>query len=148
MVLEDNSAVQPVPKTTVAETTQFQQDQNFDLTALVLSRSQQRNGGDGRKAFDLELADGSMDEASAKVQTLSLTIFAVDAQSLTMQEFADKAISDQAPVSIFNLRGAQVQHQAAFTFTSARKGFSMIVAEVTKGFGHEGQSTSVVQPGR
>ena len=37
----DNSAVQPVPKTTVAETTQLQQDQNFDLTAFVLSRSQQ-----------------------------------------------------------------------------------------------------------
>ena len=60
-VLEDNSAVQPVPKTTVAETTQLQQDQNFDLTALVLSRRQERNGGDGCKAFNLELTDGSME---------------------------------------------------------------------------------------
>ena len=83
-VLEDNSAVQPVPKTTVAETTQLQQDQNFDLTALVLSRSQERNGGDGRKAFNLELADGSMEEASGKVQTMSLTLFAADAQLTTM----------------------------------------------------------------
>ena len=131
-VLEDNSAVQPVPKTTVAETTQLQQDQNFDLTALVLSRSQQRNGGDGRKAFDLELADGSMDEASAKVQTLSLTIFAADAQIITMLEFADKAISDQVPVSFFNLRGAKVEHKDAFTFTSARSGFHMMIAESPK----------------
>ena len=131
-VLGDNSAVQPVPKTTVAETTQLQQDQNFDLTALVLSRSQQRNGGEGRKAFDLELADGSMDEATAKVQTLSLTLFAADADIITMLEFADKAISDQVPVSFFNLRGAKVQHQNAFTFTSARKGFHMIVAESPK----------------
>ena len=100
-VLEDNGALQPVPKTTVAETTQLQQDQNFDLTALVLSRSQQRNGGDGRKAFNLELADGSVDEASAKVQTLSLTIFAADAQLTTMLEFADKTISDQVLVSFF-----------------------------------------------
>ena len=100
-VLEDNSAVQPVPKTTVAETAQLQQDQNFDLTALVLSRSQQRNGGDGRKAFDLELADGSIDEWSGNVQTLSLTIFAPDDQLITMLEFADKAISYQVPVSFF-----------------------------------------------
>ena len=102
-----------MPKTTVAETTQLQQDQNFDLTALVLSRSQERNGGEGRKAFDLELADGSKDEASGKVQTLSLTLFAADDQLITMLEFADKAISDQVPVSFFNLRGA---------FSHGRKG--------------------------
>ena len=53
-VLEDHSAVQPVPKTTIAETTHLQQDQNFDLTAFVLSRSNERKGGDSRKAFDLE----------------------------------------------------------------------------------------------
>ena len=35
-VLEDTSAVQPVPKTTVAETMQLQQDQNFDLTLFYL----------------------------------------------------------------------------------------------------------------
>ena len=65
-VCEDNSAVQPVPKTTVAETTQLQHDQNFDLTALVLSRRQERNGGGGRKSFNLELADGSIDECQTK----------------------------------------------------------------------------------
>ena len=161
-VLEDNSAVQFVPKTTVAETTQLQQDQNFDLTALVLSRSQERNGGDGRKVFDLELADGSVDEASGKVQTLPLTIFTPDDQLNTMLEFADKAISDQAPVSFFNLRGANVQDHDAFTFTSARKGFRMIVAESPKALDMRArapvlynlkektavpQSTSVGQPG-
>ena len=73
-----------------------------------------------------------MDEASAKVQTLSLTVFAADADIITMLEFADKAISDQVPVSFFNLRGAKVQHENAFTFTSARKGFHMIVAESPK----------------
>ena len=90
--LENRSAVQPVPKTSVAETTQLQQDQNFDLTALILSRSQDRNGGDGRKAFSLELTDGSRDEASCKVLTMSLTIFAADAESIPMLEFADKVI--------------------------------------------------------
>ena len=88
-------------------TTELQQDQNFDLAALVLSRSQQRNGGDGRKAFDLELADGSIDESSGKVQTLSLTIFAPDDQVITMLEFADKAISDQVLVSFFQFERSQ-----------------------------------------
>ena len=96
--LENRSAVQPVLKTSVAKTTQLQQDQNFDLTALILSRSQDRNGGDGRKAFSLELTDGSRDEASCKVLTMSLTIFAADAQSIPMLEFADEVISDQVPV--------------------------------------------------
>jgi hypothetical protein len=132
VVLGSNSAVQPVPRTTVAQTTQLEQDQNFDLTALILSRSQQRPGGDGRKAFDLELADGSTDEASGKVQTLSLTLFAPDDEFVTMLEFADKAISDQVPVSFFNLRGAKVKHQDAFTFSASRKGFSMIIAESPK----------------
>ena len=85
-------------KTTIAETTHLQQDQNFDLTAFVLSRSQERKGGDSRKAFDLELADGSTDEASGKVQTMSVTVFASDAKSTTMVECADKAIEDQDPV--------------------------------------------------
>ena len=66
-VLEDHSAVQPVLKTTIAETTQLMIGQNFDLTALVLSRTKERKGGDDRKAFDFELADGSTDEVSGKV---------------------------------------------------------------------------------
>ena len=63
---------------------------------------------------------------------MSFTLFAAGAQLITMREFADKAISDQVPVSFFNLRGAKVQGQDAFTFTAARKGFSMIVAESPK----------------
>ena len=131
-VLEHHSVVQPVPKTTITETTQLRQDQNFDLTALVQSRSQERKGGDSRKAFDLELADGSMDETSGKVQTMSVTVFAPDARIDTMLEFADKAISDTDPVSFSNLRGAKVQGQDAFTFTSAYKGSSMVVAKSQK----------------
>ena len=91
-VSEDGSAVQPVPKTTVAETKQIQQNQNFDLTAFILSRSQVRNGGEARKAFNLELADGSKDEASGKVQTMFFTVFASEAQVATLLDFADKCI--------------------------------------------------------
>ena len=40
------SAVQPVPTTTVSQTKQVQQNQNFDLTVFVLSRSPVRHGGE------------------------------------------------------------------------------------------------------
>ena len=63
---------------------------------------------------------------------MSLTLFAPDAQLISMIEFADKAISEQVPVSFFNVRGAKVQSQDAFTFTSARKGYTMVVAESPK----------------
>ena len=79
--------------------------------------------------YKLTAKNKSSFEKHVKVQTLPLTLFVADAELITMLEFADKAISDQVPVSFFNVRGANIQHQDAFTFTSARKGFSMIVAE-------------------
>jgi hypothetical protein len=130
-VSEDCSAVQPVPKTTVAETKQVQQNQNFDLTAFALSRSPTRRGGEGRKAFDVELADGSKDEASGKVQTISFSVFATEAEVETLLDFVDKSIGQKDPVSFFNLTGAKVADQDAFSFSAARKGFFMTVAEST-----------------
>ena len=63
---------------------------------------------------------------------MSITLFAADIQMSAMLELADNSIKHQVPLSFFNLRGAKVQGQDAFTFTSARKGFSMIVAESPK----------------
>ena len=128
-VLAAASAVQPVPKTTVAQTPQVQQNQNFDLTACVLSRSSERNAGEGRKVFNLELADGSKDEASGKVQTISLSVFAGQSEAATVTEFVDKSISQKDPVTFFNIRGSKNADQDAYLFCSARKCFSMIVAE-------------------
>ena len=45
----DNSAVQPVPKTTVAETTQLQQDQNFVFTTFVLVEARSETEATGAK---------------------------------------------------------------------------------------------------
>lgn len=128
-VLGSVSAVQPVPTTTVSQTKQVQQNQNFDLTAFVLSRSPVRHGGEGRKAFDLELADGSTDEMSGKAQTILVSVFASDAEVAAQTDFADKSKDEKDPVSFFNLRGSKASDQDAYTFSSARKGFSMIVAE-------------------
>ena len=84
------SAVQPVPTTTVSQTKQVQQNQSFDLTAFVLRCSPIRHGGEGRKAFDLEVADGSTDEMSGKVQTILVSVFASDAEVAAQTDFADK----------------------------------------------------------
>ena len=110
------SAVQPVPKTTVAQRKEVRQKQNFDLTAFVLSRHPVRNGGDGRKAFDLELADGSADRMSGKVQTIEVSVFASDADVAAQAEFAEKNKDPKDPVSFFNLRGSKVADQNAYTF--------------------------------
>ena len=123
------SAVQPVPKTSVAQTKEIQQNQNFDMTAFILSSGLPRHGGEGRKAFDLELADGSKDEASGKMQTVEVTVFASESEADALLDFAGESIAQRHPVSFFNLTGAKNKENTAYTFASARKGFSMIVAE-------------------
>ena len=122
------SAVQPAPKTEVARTKDIHQNQSFDLTACILSRSDPRKGGEGRKAFDIELADGSKDETSGKVQTIDLTVFAAESDMPGLLDFADNSIKQQDPVSFFNLRGSWDAEQNAWGFASARKGFLMMVA--------------------
>ena len=128
-VFAATSAVQPVPTTTVAQTPQVQQNQNFDMTACVLSRSPDRNVGEGRKVFSLELADGSLDEASGKVQTISLSVFAKESEAVTMLGFVEKSIDQKDPVTFFNVKGSKNADQNAHQFASAGKGFSMIVAD-------------------
>ena len=100
-VVTSPSAVQPVPVTTVAETTGIQQYQFFDLTAFVLTCSPLRNGGDDRQAFDVELADGTKDAVSGKVQTMSLTIFASKEKISAMRHLCDTCCTEKVPMSFF-----------------------------------------------
>ena len=123
------SAVQPVPKTTVVQTKELRQNQHFDLTAFMLSRTAVRNGGDGKKAIDFELADGSTDESTGKVQTISVAIFMNDAEVDKHLQFLDKSKDQKDPISFFNLTGGKAADQEAYRFSVARKGFSMIVAD-------------------
>ena len=130
--IENHSAVQPVPKTMISDTKQLQQNQNFDVTVFVLSRDKERKVGETRKAFDLELADGSTDAVSAKVQTMSVTLFGAEAEWIKLRELDDKAIGDQVLVLFRGLKGAKVPGEDAFTFSSAYRGFSMAVAKSQK----------------
>ena len=122
------SAVQPAPKTTVAQTKDIHQNQSFDLTAFILSRTDPRRGGEGRKAFDIELVDGSKDETSGKVQTMNLCVWSAESEIDGILDFTDNSIKRQDPVTFFNVRGSWNPDQNAYSFASARKGFSMTVA--------------------
>ena len=113
------SAVQPAPRTTVVQTKDVQQNQSFDLTAFILSCGSARKGGEGRKAFDVELADGSKDETSGKVQTIKLSVFAAESDIDGLLEFANKSIDKQDPVSFFNVRGSWDADQNAYMLTTS-----------------------------
>ena len=110
--------VQPVPNVTAPETKDIKQSQSFDLTAVILSRTASRDGGPDRKAFNLELADGSTDITSGKVQTVKLTVFAAASEVAAYPQTADKSIEQQDPESFFNVRGNWCPDEN--TFASAR----------------------------
>ena len=137
------SAVQPAPRTTVVQTKDVQQNQSFDLTAFILSCGSARKGGEGRKAFDVELADGSKDETSGKVQTIKFSVFAAESDIDGLLEFANKSIDKQDPVSFFNVRGSWDADQNAYSFGSARKGFSMTVADSPRALEMRGKAAEL-----
>ena len=101
------NAAQPAPKTTVAESKNIQQSQSFDLTTCILSRSAPCTGLDGRKVFGLELADGSMASTSGKLQTISLSVFAAEADEAELLACADSSIDKRIPMTFFNFPGVQ-----------------------------------------
>ena len=107
-----------------------------------------RSGGEGRKAFDLELADGSRDEASGKVQTMWLAVFASEAEAEALLEVADSCIKQQNPMSFFNVKGSRAASEDAFKFTSAFNGVLHHPHRIATCFGDANQSSRVVQPGR
>ena len=69
------SATQPCPSGTVCEKLRLKQDQRFDLTALIKTISPVREAGSERQCFDLELIDGSPNEAKDKTQVMKITVF-------------------------------------------------------------------------
>ena len=69
------SAIQPCPSGTVCEKLHLKQDQRFDLTALIKTISPVREAGLERQCFDLQLIDGSTNEAKDKTQVMKITLF-------------------------------------------------------------------------
>ena len=62
------------------------------------------------------------------MQTINLSVFAPEADVANLLDSADNSIKKQEPVTFVNLRGGWSADQNAYSFTSARKGFSMTVA--------------------
>ena len=69
------SAVQPCALGTVGEKLHLKEDQRFDLTVLIKTISPIREAGSERRCFDVELIDGSTNEAKDKKQIMKVTLF-------------------------------------------------------------------------
>lgn len=123
------SAVQSVPRTNNEHTKGVLQNQPIDLTAFILSHGPTRRGGENRHVIDHELADGSKDKTSGKMQTLRTRVFVDDSEVAASVLFVTRIIGNNDPVTIFNLRGSRTEGTDTYIFSSARRGFHMITAE-------------------
>jgi hypothetical protein len=119
------SAVQPCPEGSVADKMELQQNQHFDLTALVKTVSPLRPAK-GRAAFDVCLIDGSTDLSTGKMRTMKTTLFGEEQSANQNHAFAEKCIENKVPITFLLLQGNKEDDK--FTFSSARKGCRMVEA--------------------
>ena len=129
------SAVQPCPMGTVSEKLQLQQDQRFDLTALIKDVSPKRDAGrdaqtgQDKECFDITLIDGSTNESKDKIMQMPLTIFMVK-DSDVHQRFLQ--CSDKSePVTLLQMQGSK-NKENEYTFQSAFKGWHMVPASAAQ----------------
>jgi len=115
-----NSAVQPVPLTTVAGSVDLGANQFFDITALIQEVSETRHHDNNRSSFVVKIYDGSRDSDTDKVKIMPLTIFYDTASSATGPSNAAQPLSGDAlkviveghfqsktAVSFYRVSGAQ-----------------------------------------
>ena len=128
-------AVQPCPIGTVSEKLQLQQEQRFDLTALILTVSPvrdagtDRNTGADKKCCDVELIDGSTNEAKDKKMTMPLTIFMVKDSDVHQQLL--QCMENSLPVTLLQMQGSKTKDDE-YVFQSAYKGWRVITASAAQ----------------
>ena len=74
-VTAPDSAVQPSPTATVAGSSGFQNNQFFDITALVQDVAETRDHAENRSSFVVKIQDGSLDKDSGKVKLMPLRVY-------------------------------------------------------------------------
>ena len=133
--LTKTSAVQPCPKGTVSEKLQLQQDQRFDLTALIKDVSPKRDAGQdaqtgrAKECFDITLIDGSTNKSKDKIMQMPLTIFMVK-DSDVYQRFV-QCNDKSEPVTLLQMQGSKNKDNE-YTFQSAFKGWHMVPASAAQ----------------
>ena len=81
-----DSAVQPAPTATVAGSSGLQNNQFFDITALVQDVAETRGHAENRSSFVVKIQDGSLDKDSGKVKLMPFRVYfdTVPTQNQTM----------------------------------------------------------------
>ena len=98
-------AVQPCPSGTVCEKLRLKQDQRFDLTALIKTISPVREAGSERQCFDLELIDGSTNEAKDKTQVMKITLF--QSKQSHIEDECRSCMDQHLPITLLQMYGSK-----------------------------------------
>ena len=98
-------AVQPCPSGTVGEKLHLKQDQRFDLTALIKTISPVREAGSERRCFDVELIDGSMNEAKDKTQVMKITLF--QSKQSHIEDECRSCMDQHVPITLLQMYGSK-----------------------------------------
>ena len=117
--------VQPCPPGTVGEKLHLKQDQRFDLTALIKTISPARDAGPERRCFDVELIDGSTNEAKDKTQVMKITLF--QPKKSDIEEQCRRYMDQRLPVTLLQMYGSKSAN-GEYSFQSAFKGWRMMQA--------------------
>ena len=131
------NVAEPAPQSSIADAMDITVDQQFDVTALIQSMSEQKAGGAyqgiERKRVELILVDGSKMASSGKTARLPLTVFADATASQHEEPALFKNLRGHQrickAVSFFKITGARGKE--GFSFTSAR-GFHHLLATTLK----------------
>ena len=103
----------------------MKQEQRFDLTALIKTISPTREAGPVRRCFDVELIDGSMNEAKDKTQVIKLTLFT--AKESDIEDQCRHCMDHFVPITLLQMHGSK-SNKGEHTFQSAWKGWRMMQA--------------------
>ena len=115
------SAVQPCPPHSVAMCSFLDNQQFFDVTALVQDTSDVRGVGNDRQCFSINIIDGTVDKSTNKIKVLPLSVYD-DKGSKRFEDkkaLADSSLLSKKAISFFCIKGAQ-DSQANFTFTTTK----------------------------
>lgn len=120
------SAVQPCPTGSVADKAELQQNQRFDITALIKTVSECRAAGTERSCFDVELLDGSKNPVTNKSRRMKVTLFETTESAPKIRTLAEACKNKKLPLTFIQLQGSKKDGQ--FQFTSAYTGWHMMEA--------------------
>ena len=114
---------------------QLQQDQRFDLTALIQTVSDpwdagiDKNTGASKQCFDVEVIDGSTSTETSKIMTMPLTIFMI--KDTYVHQLFDQCMESSSRVTLLQMEGSKNKDNE-YIFRSAFKGWHMVTASVAQ----------------